>query len=252
MIQLNDILEQWKTDSLIEMPLDESSKQTPKLHAKYLELLSLAKFQLKKSEMEQKVLLKDKWLYYNGKLSEEEIKENESYEMLLERWKRRVGQERIESWSRKLDGVVREQVLNTPIRKSHGDDRSKVKRQMSVPITPKRNQDEDLRIALQLSREDSEKVERDHDVLLARLDAFGLREKVVSGDGNCQFRALSDQLFRTPEFYEEVRKNVVGQLRKHASRYAAYVVAANEEGGSKNSLPHWPGAVYGVSHAVRI
>ena len=53
MIQLNDILEQWKTDSLIEMPLDESSKQTPKLHAKYLELLSLAKFQLKKSEMEQ-------------------------------------------------------------------------------------------------------------------------------------------------------------------------------------------------------
>ena len=155
--------------------------------------------------------------------------------MLLERWKRRVGQERIESWSRKLDGVVREQVLNTPLRKSPGDDRSKVKRQMSVPITPKRNQDEDLRIALQLSREDSEKVERDHDVLLARLDAFGLREKVVSGDGNCQFRALSDQLFRTPEFYEEVRKNVVGQLRKHASRYAAYVVAANEEGGSKNA-----------------
>ena len=39
------------------------------------ELLSLAKFQLKKSEMEQKTLLKDKWLYYNGKLSEEEIKE---------------------------------------------------------------------------------------------------------------------------------------------------------------------------------
>tara|TARA_Y100000816_G_scaffold246306_1_gene194613 strand:- start:1207 stop:1650 length:444 start_codon:yes stop_codon:yes gene_type:complete len=75
MLQLNDILEQWKTDSLIEMPLDESSKQTPKLHSKYLELLSLAKFQLKKAEMEQKTLLKDKWLYYNGKLSEEEINE---------------------------------------------------------------------------------------------------------------------------------------------------------------------------------
>ena len=73
MIQLNDILEQWKTDSLIEMPLDESSQKTPKLHSKYLELLSLAKFQLKKSEMEQKTLLKEKWLYYNGKLSEEEI-----------------------------------------------------------------------------------------------------------------------------------------------------------------------------------
>ena len=75
MLQLNDILEQWKTDSLIEMPLDESSRQTPKLHSKYLELLSLSKFQLKKAEMEQKTLLKDKWLYYNGKLSEEEISE---------------------------------------------------------------------------------------------------------------------------------------------------------------------------------
>ena len=75
MLQLNDILEQWKSDSLIEMPLDESSRQTPKLHSKYLELLSLSKFQLKKAEMEQKTLLKDKWLYYNGKLSEEEISE---------------------------------------------------------------------------------------------------------------------------------------------------------------------------------
>ena len=73
MLQLNDILEQWKSDSLIEMPLDESSQKTPELHSKYLELLSLAKFQLKKSEMEQKTLLKEKWLYYNGKLSEEEI-----------------------------------------------------------------------------------------------------------------------------------------------------------------------------------
>jgi len=163
--------------------------------------------------------------------------ENESYEVILERWKRRVGQERIESWSRKLDGVVREKVSNAPV---NGKGR-RAKRQISVPITPRRNQDEDLRIALQLSREDSEKVERDHDVLLQRLDAYGLREKVVSGDGNCQFRALSDQLFRTPEFYEEVRKNVVGQLRKHAARYAAYVVAANEGdaqgemSGSRNS-----------------
>ena len=54
MLQLNDILEQWKSDSLIEMPLDESSQKTPKLHSKYLELLSLAKFQLKKAEMAQK------------------------------------------------------------------------------------------------------------------------------------------------------------------------------------------------------
>ena len=151
--------------------------------------------------------------------------ENESYEELLKRWKRMVGSERIESWSRRLDGVVREKVSTSTSSRRGG---SSVKRQKSIPITPKRNQDEDLRIALQLSRKDSEKVERDHDVLLQRLDALGLREKVVSGDGNCQFRALSDQLFRTPEYYKDVRKNVVGQLRKHASRYAAYVVAVDE------------------------
>ena len=151
--------------------------------------------------------------------------EDESYEEILKRWKRMVGSERIESWSRRLDGVVREKVSTSTSSKRGGPS---VKRQKSIPITPKRNQDEDLRIALQLSRKDSEEVERDHDVLLQRLDALGLREKVVSGDGNCQFRALSDQLFRTPEYNKDVRKNVVGQLRKHASRYAAYVVAVDE------------------------
>ncbi len=75
MLQLNDILEQWKEDCLIELPLDESSRNTPKLHAKYLELHVTAKLQLKKSQLEQKSLLKDKWLYYNGKMSEEEISE---------------------------------------------------------------------------------------------------------------------------------------------------------------------------------
>jgi len=46
---------------------------TAKLHAKYLQLLSVSKLQYKKSQMEQKTLLKDKWLYYNGKMSQEEI-----------------------------------------------------------------------------------------------------------------------------------------------------------------------------------
>ena len=150
-----------------------------------------------------------------------------TYEEVLERWKKRVGEDELLSWSRKLDDVVREAVFETPY---------KVKRQLSVPITPKRNDDEDLRIALALSKEDADKVERDHDVLIARLDAFGLREKKVSGDGNCQFRALSDQLFRTPEHYGEVRKKIVQQLRKHASRYAAYVVRDDDVSSSSSEL----------------
>ena len=68
------ILDMWSSDSVIgQSSLDESSRQTPILHAKYLELLSLAKLRLKKAEQDQKVLLKDKWLYYNGKMDQEQI-----------------------------------------------------------------------------------------------------------------------------------------------------------------------------------
>ena len=47
---------------------------TPKMHAKYLEYLSLTKLRLKKAEFSQKSLLKDKWLWYNGKMDEETMK----------------------------------------------------------------------------------------------------------------------------------------------------------------------------------
>jgi len=36
----------------------------------------------------------------------------------------------------------------------------------------------------------------DHTRLDTRLHTYGLKEKKVRGDGNCQFRALADQLFR--------------------------------------------------------
>tara|TARA_Y100000114_G_scaffold102526_1_gene95689 strand:- start:234 stop:650 length:417 start_codon:yes stop_codon:yes gene_type:complete len=65
----------WAEDSQIKMHLDESSRETPKLHAKYLELLSTTKLMLKRTEFQQKVLLKEKWLYYNGKMSQEDVVE---------------------------------------------------------------------------------------------------------------------------------------------------------------------------------
>ena len=76
MIDLESILAEWKEDSQIaKHQLDETSRVTPALHAKYLEYLSLTKLRLKKAEFKQKELLKDKWLYYNGKMDEETIKE---------------------------------------------------------------------------------------------------------------------------------------------------------------------------------
>ena len=74
MKDLQQILEMWKKDSVIdEMALDESSRDSAKLHGKYLEILSVNKMKLKKAELEFKVLLRDKWKHYNGKLSQEEM-----------------------------------------------------------------------------------------------------------------------------------------------------------------------------------
>jgi|TARA_B110000977_G_scaffold29086_1_gene37672 hypothetical protein len=75
-MNLESVLEMWKKDSVIEQfNLDDTSRNTPALHAKYLELLSIAKLQLKKADLTQKSLLKKKWLYYNGKLTQDQIVE---------------------------------------------------------------------------------------------------------------------------------------------------------------------------------
>ena len=75
MIDLESILAEWKEDAQIaKHQLDETSRVTPALHAKYLEYLSLTKLRLRKAEFTQKTLLKDKWLWYNGKMDEETMK----------------------------------------------------------------------------------------------------------------------------------------------------------------------------------
>ncbi|KMZ69321.1 OTU-like cysteine protease-like [Zostera marina] len=66
-------------------------------------------------------------------------------------------------------------------------------------------------------------VSMDHERLLQRLHAYGLLEKKVSGDGNCQFRAISDQLFKTPEHHKYIRKHAVKQLKEFQSLYEGYV-----------------------------
>ena len=57
-----------------ETRLDEESLKTPQLHNKYLMLLLRLKNRKDKLEQELKSLQKDKWLYYTGKMSEEDLK----------------------------------------------------------------------------------------------------------------------------------------------------------------------------------
>jgi hypothetical protein len=74
MINLEDILQMWKKDAVLDdICLDEETIKSSKLHAKYLELFSMAKLMLKKKEMEFDSMKKDKWLYYNAKMSKDDM-----------------------------------------------------------------------------------------------------------------------------------------------------------------------------------
>ena len=76
-MNLNDILMMWKKDAVIDdVCLDDETLKSSKLHAKYLELFSMAKLMLKKKEMEYVSMKKDKWLYYNGKMTKDDMDKN--------------------------------------------------------------------------------------------------------------------------------------------------------------------------------
>ena len=80
--KLSDIQEMWKKDCKIDdIELDASSLQVPVLHAKYSEILANQKLIQIRYENQLKDLQKDKWLWYTGKLSQEEIqKKNWDYD----------------------------------------------------------------------------------------------------------------------------------------------------------------------------
>ncbi|KAH0931089.1 hypothetical protein HID58_008206 [Brassica napus] len=66
----------------------------------------------------------------------------------------------------------------------------------------------------------------DHERLFQRLQLYGLVENKIEGDGNCQFRSLSDQLYRSSEHHNFVREQVVNQLAYNREMYEGYVPMA--------------------------
>lgn len=76
MINIEDVLNMWKKDATIdEMSLDEESRNSAVLHGKYLEMLSVSRLQHKRLEQKFQVLLKNKWMWYNDKLTKDQIDE---------------------------------------------------------------------------------------------------------------------------------------------------------------------------------
>ncbi|KAJ0046763.1 hypothetical protein Pint_06010 [Pistacia integerrima] len=62
-----------------------------------------------------------------------------------------------------------------------------------------------------------------------KLQLYDLVENKVQGDGNCQFRSLSDQLYRSPEHHKFVREQVINQLKSYPEIYEGYVPMAYGE-----------------------
>ncbi len=53
---------------------------------------------------------------------------------------------------------------------------------------------------------------------MKRFQMYGVRERrKIEGDGNCQFAAVSDQLFGHPKFHSQIRKLVADWLRANAN-----------------------------------
>ena len=73
---LEELKAQWANDCEIDdIELDTASLEVPKLHAKYQDLLTNKILVLKKYQTSYKTLLKDKWLWFNGKMDDERIQE---------------------------------------------------------------------------------------------------------------------------------------------------------------------------------
>jgi len=74
-MNLEQIKIQAELDTAIDLNhLEEESSKVPQIHNKYLCILMDEKLILENLESKLKILKRDKWLYYSGKLSEEELK----------------------------------------------------------------------------------------------------------------------------------------------------------------------------------
>ncbi|KAI0920290.1 hypothetical protein AcV5_010071 [Taiwanofungus camphoratus] len=60
-------------------------------------------------------------------------------------------------------------------------------------------------------------------LLTEQLRAMGLYAAPTLGDGNCLFRALSDQLYGTPSYHLKLRQDICDWIESHKQRYEPFV-----------------------------
>lgn len=73
-MKLEELNELWKKDSIFdEDNLDKESLKTPNLHSRYMEILCGLKLKCSIIESKQKILRQQRFRYYRGELSREEL-----------------------------------------------------------------------------------------------------------------------------------------------------------------------------------
>lgn len=76
-MSIDEIFKQWENDCVIKNEqLDVESLNIPKLHHKYLRILSQERINFKKIDIEKKKKYQNLWLYYTGKLSPDVYREH--------------------------------------------------------------------------------------------------------------------------------------------------------------------------------
>jgi len=88
--------------------------------------------------------------------------------------------------------------------------------QHMVPLQPRVNPASALNVPPESSATARARLE-------SRLKLYGLCERKIKGDGACQFRSVSDQLYRTQDHHLEVRRVAVHQLRSNFHKYSQFV-----------------------------
>lgn len=74
-MDIESLREMVKKDIFIdETDLNSESLKTPQLHNKYLIMHENSKLELEKLSFQEKIMKRDKWLYYSGKMGDDDLK----------------------------------------------------------------------------------------------------------------------------------------------------------------------------------
>tara|TARA_B100000287_G_scaffold121179_1_gene112933 strand:+ start:666 stop:1109 length:444 start_codon:yes stop_codon:yes gene_type:complete len=74
MITLQELQEMWQEDCKVdELNLGQESTRIPELHSKYLNHLTTLRLQCRRAQSELYKMRRNKWKYYRGELSQQEL-----------------------------------------------------------------------------------------------------------------------------------------------------------------------------------